>query len=157
MAPPKPAEPKKKYFTVEEANRALPLVKVIVGDIVRQFQSVSDLRQRLSLVLTEHRRPSSDPYSEELAQTQTELEVEESKLETYIDELSQLGVELKGPDGLCDFYSKIDGREVYLCWRLGEPEVSHWHELNAGVAGRQPLATAAAGAGGKSRSGHRLG
>ena len=34
----------------------------------------------------------------------------------------------------------MDGREVYLCWRLGEPEVLHWHELNAGVAGRKTLA-----------------
>lgn len=144
MAPPKPVEPKKKYFTVGEANKALPLVKAIVGDIVRQYHTVSELRQRLSAVVTEHRRPSTDPYSEELAQSQAGLEGEEAKLEGYIDELSKLGVELKGPDGLCDFYSMMDGREVYLCWRLGEPEVLHWHELNAGVAGRQAL-TAGAG------------
>jgi hypothetical protein len=149
MAPTKPAEPKKKYFTVEEANRALPLVKVIVGDIVRQFQMVNELRQRLAAVVTEHRRPSSDPYSEELAQSQAELESEESKLEGYIDELTKLGVELKGPDGLCDFYSIMEGREVYLCWRLGEPEVLHWHELNAGVAGRQPLTAGAVSRGGR--------
>ena len=79
------------------------------------------------------------PYSEEIAQSQAELEAEEDKLATYIDELTKLGVELKGPDGLCDFPSLMDGREVYLCWRLGEPEVMHWHELNAGVAGRKPL------------------
>jgi hypothetical protein len=151
MAPAKPVEPKKKYFTVDEANRALPLVKVIVGDIVRQFQTVNELKQRLGAVQKQHRRPSSDPYSEELAQTQAELAAEEAKLEAYIDELTQLGVELKGFDGLCDFYSLMDGREVYLCWRLGEPEVLHWHELNAGVAGRQPL-TAAPGP----RAGHRL-
>jgi hypothetical protein len=35
----------------------------------------------------------------------------------------------------------MDGREVYLCWRLGEPEVAHWHELNEGFAGRQKLMT----------------
>lgn len=151
MAPPKSVEPKKKYFTVGEANKALPLVKAIVGDIVRQFQTVNELRQRLSAVVTEHRRPTSDPYSEELAQSQAELESEEGKLEGFIDELSKLGVELKGPDGLCDFYSLMEGREVYLCWRLGEPEVLHWHELNAGVAGRQPL-TAFAGP----RPTHRL-
>jgi hypothetical protein len=115
------------------------LVKAIVGDIVRQYHSVQELKQRLAAVTTEHRRPSSDPYSEELAQSQAELDTEEAKLESYIDELKRLGVELKGPDGLCDFYSIMDGREVYLCWRLGEPEVTHWHELNAGVAGRQPL------------------
>ena len=151
MAPPKPAEPKKKYFTVEEANKSLPLVKAIVSDIVRQFQIVGELRQRLSALTVEHRKPSSDPYSEELAHSQAALEAEEETLESYIDELTRLGVELKGPDGLCDFYSMMDGREVYLCWRLGEPEVMHWHELSAGVAGRQPL-TAHAGA----RSSHRL-
>ena len=140
MPLPKSVEPKRKYFTVEEANKALPLVKAIVGDIVRQYQIVSDLRTRLSAVTKEHRRPSSDPYSEELAHSQSELDNEESKLENYVEELHRLGVELKGPDsGLCDFYSMMDGREVYLCWRLGEPEVLHWHELNAGVAGRQPL------------------
>jgi hypothetical protein len=139
MAATKPVEAKRRYFTVEEANKALPLVKAIVSDIVRQFHLVNELKQRLSAVVSEHRRPSSDPYCEELAQSQAELEAEVAKLEAYIDELSRLGVELKGPDGLCDFYSIMEGREVYLCWRLGEPEVMHWHELNAGVAGRQPL------------------
>jgi hypothetical protein len=139
MAPPKQAEAKRRYFSVEEANKTLPLVKVIVSDIVHQFRVVDDLKQRLSAVLNERRRPASDPYSEELAQTQTVLENEEEKLATYIDELTRLGVELKGPDGLCDFYSIMDGREVYLCWRLGEPQVQHWHELDAGFAGRKPL------------------
>ncbi len=139
MAPPKPVEAKRRYFTVEEANKALPLVKVIVSDIVDQFQVVNDLKQRLSAVLSERRRPAGDLYSEELAQTQSELATEEEKLAGFIDELTKLGVELKGPDGLCDFYSMMDGREVYLCWRLGEPQVMHWHELDAGVAGRKPL------------------
>ncbi len=140
MAPPKPPEVKRKYYTVEEANKTLPLVRAIVGDIVRQFHTVNELRTRLSAVMNDRRKPSSDPYSEELAQSQAELESEEEKLAAFIDELAKLGVELKGPEGLCDFYSIMDGREVYLCWRLGEPQVMHWHELNAGVAGRKPLA-----------------
>ncbi len=117
MAPPKPsAEAKRRYYTVDEANRTLPLVKAIVTDFVRQYRIVVDLKQRLSAVLNERRRPSSDPYSEELAQTQAELETEEEKLSAFHDELTKLGVELKGEDGLCDFYSHMDGRVVYLCW-----------------------------------------
>jgi hypothetical protein len=139
MAPPKPAETKRRYFTVEEANRTLPLVKVIVGDIVQQYRVVVDLKQRLAAVLNARRKPAADPYSEELAHSQAELEAEEGKLAHYVDELTKLGVELKGEDGLCDFYSIMDGREVYLCWRLGEPQVMHWHELDAGFAGRKPL------------------
>ena len=49
------------------------------------------------------------------------------------------GDETACPEGLVDFPSRLDGRTVFLCWRLGEPEVLHWHELDAGFAGRQPL------------------
>jgi hypothetical protein len=140
MAPPNPVEAKPKFFSVEDANKALPLVKAIVGDIVRQFQVFNELKQRLSSVHRDRKRPTNDLYAEETAQIQAELDREESKLADFIEELSRLGVELKGPDdGLCDFPSLKDGREVYLCWRLGENEVAHWHEKNAGVAGRQPL------------------
>jgi hypothetical protein len=140
MAPAKPtAAKKRRYFTVEEANKALPLVRMIVSDIVRQDRIVEDLQERLSTLTRERRRPSNDLYAEELAQSQAELEAEEAKLTTYLDELKRLGVEFKGADGLVDFYSMIDGREVFLCWRLGEPEVSFWHDLDAGFAGRQAL------------------
>ena len=140
MPPPNPVEAKPKFFSVEEANKALPLVKAIVGDIVRQFQVVNELRHRLGSVNKERRRPANDPYAEETAQSQAELDAEETRLATFIDELNRLGVDLKGPsEGLCDFPSIRDGREVYLCWRLGEAGVTHWHEKNAGFAGRQPL------------------
>jgi hypothetical protein len=141
MAPAKPlAEKKRKYFSVAEANKALPLVKAIVEDIVRQSRVVDSLHQRVERVLKERRRPSDDLYSEEHAQTQSELEAEEEKLASYISELKNLGVELKSDEtGLCDFRSIRDGREVYLCWRLGEPELMFWHELDAGFAGRRRL------------------
>ncbi len=139
MAPAKPiAEKKKRYFTVEEANKALPLVRMILGDIVSQYRVVEELQQRLAEVPKERRRSPGDPYSEELAQSQAEFEAEEAKLRSYIDELRRLGVEFKGPDGLCDFYSMMDGREVFLCWRLGEPEVQFWHDLDGGFAGASP-------------------
>jgi len=140
MAPAKSTvEKKRRYFTVEDANKALPLVRMIVSDIVRQYRIVDDLQQRLSVVARERRRSSNDVYSEELAQSQAELDAEENTLRNYIDELRRLGVEFKGPDGLCDFYSIMDGREVFLCWRLGEPEVRYWHDIDAGFAGRRPL------------------
>lgn len=149
MPSPNPVEAKRKYFTAEEANKMLPLVRAIVGDIVDQYTSVNGLRERLSAVPVERRRPPNDVYTEELAQSQAELDSQETRLAAYIDELARLGVELKGPDGLCDFPSLRDGRPVYLCWRLGEPQVLHWHELNAGVAGRQLLNPAPV------KSGHR--
>jgi len=51
-----------------------------------------------------------------------------------------MGIELKDPElGLVDFRSIREGREVYLCWQLGEEHLSFWHEIDTGFAGRQPL------------------
>ena len=138
MAP--PVEAQRKFFTLEEANRTLPLVRMIVTDIVAQYRTVNDLHQRLAALTSKRRKRSEDdPYAQEVAQSEGELEAEETKLREYVEELEKLGVELKGPDGLCDFPSLLDGREVYLCWRLGEPEIQYWHDLHAGFAGRQPI------------------
>ena len=50
------------------------------------------------------------------------------------------GIEIKDPaTGLIDFPSLRDGRVVYLCWRMDEENITHWHETNAGFSGRQPL------------------
>ena len=132
----------KKYFSVEQANKTLPLVQKIVGDIVRQFQIVQDLDSRLHKVLQrDGKRRNDDPYTEELAHTKAELESEGERLRSYQEELEHLGVELKGADGLCDFPGLKEGREVCLCWKLGEPAVQFWHEVHTGFAGRQPIAT----------------
>ena len=53
--------------------------------------------------------------------------------------LSELGVEVKQADGLCDFRSRFDGRVVLLCWKFGEERITYFHELDAGFSGRQPL------------------
>ena len=59
----------------------------------------------------------------------------------YIAELDSIGCELKDTrTGLIDFRSRLGGREVYLCWKLGEREIEHWHELDAGFSGRRSIA-----------------
>jgi hypothetical protein len=134
-----------RHYSVEDANRALPYVRAIVSDIVRQNGVVEELQQRLARLGRERRRNASsdDVYSEEMIQFRRELEAEEERLDTFHQELKALGVELRNMDGLCDFPSLMDGREVYLCWRLGEPTVAHWHELEAGFAGRRRIADTA--------------
>ena len=130
----------RRYYTVEEANNALPLVKAIVADIVRQFREVRDRKERLDAIRKRPQRAETSVYAEEVAQIEEELEKDVRVLQGYVDELTKLGVELKDLDkGLCDFWGRMDGRDVYLCWMLGEDEVAHWHELEAGFAGRQSL------------------
>ena len=143
---------KKKYFTIEEANNALPLVRAIVTDIVAKYREVSDRKARLDQIRDSRKdkdRARNDLYGEELVQVEEELEQEVVRLQEFIDELEALGVELKDISrGLIDFWSIMDGREVYLCWLLGEEEVGHWHELDAGFAGRQSLLAGSASDGG---------
>ena len=135
-----------KLFTVEEANATLPLVRAIMQDLAGLSQELVERRQRLDHLLGDRETEEGDPYGEELAQIQEELEREISKLQEYVDELRVLGVEPKnGPDGLIDlvdFPAEIEGRRVYLCWRLGEPEVSFWHDIETGYAGREAIPTA---------------
>ncbi|MBI2827433.1 MAG: DUF2203 domain-containing protein [Planctomycetia bacterium] len=140
----------RKTFTVESANAALPLVRAIVSDLAQLSREVVERRDRLSLLLAGRERGSQDLYGEELTQIEEELEKDSRRLQEYVEELRQLGVEPKnGPEGLVDFPAVMDGRPVYLCWKLGEPEVLHWHDLDAGFRGRQPLTagTAAEGPG----------
>ena len=127
-----------KLFTVEEANQCLPLVRAITSDLVTLTLEVLDRRQRLAMLTAGRDRDASDVYSEELASIEAEIDKDAQRLHEYVRELIDLGVEPKSAaDGLVDFPSMLEGRIVLLCWKLGEPEVMHWHEIDAGYAGRQ--------------------
>jgi hypothetical protein len=61
-------------------------------------------------------------------------------LRTEIERLATEGILLRDPEtGLVDFPAEREGERVYLCWRLGEDRVGHWHPLDTGFAGRRPL------------------
>lgn len=125
----------------------LPLVRAITTDVVRLSRDLIQRRQRLSS-LSAHRSENHlfPQYEEEVNRTEEELERDFTQLQEYVGELRQLGVEPKSaPDGLVDFPAIVDGRLVYLCWKLGEPEVAWWHELDAGFVGRQPIAQSGSG------------
>ncbi len=133
-----------KLYTVEEANASLPLVRAIVGDLVELSRDVIDRRHRLSLLRAGPGR--RDPYQEELAQVEDDLRKDAERLREYVDELRALGIEpTNGSEGLVDFPALVDGRKVFLCWKLGEPEVRYWHEPDAGYRQRHPLRLESAG------------
>jgi len=112
------------------ANKSLPLVKRIVADIVRAHANVAGCREVLERTTA----------AKDVAMVQKELDLAVTRLEELVDELSNVGVELKDYEqGLVDFIGRHEGRDVYLCWKLGEDRITHWHELNAGFAGRKPV------------------
>lgn len=141
----------KRLFTVEEANATLPLVRAICADMSELSQSLLERRERLAHLAGRRaaagKTDPNDPYLEELAQVEKDLNDESERLQEYVTELRDLGVEPKdAPKGLVDFPSMMDDRVVFLCWQLGEAEVLYWHEVADGFPGRQPLtAESAAG------------
>jgi hypothetical protein len=129
----------KKYFTVAEANAALPLLRAILRDVTELAKDLFERQERLSRVQKTSSRVDQ-PHQEEVQRMMEELEADQERMREYLQELKNLNVELKDYfTGLIDFPCRREGRDVYLCWRLGEPDVAHWHEIDAGFAGRQPL------------------
>jgi hypothetical protein len=145
MVSPTQGRRKKKLFTLVEANATLPLVRAIVRDITELARDLRERNERLNRVQQTPRATLGDAYQEEMHQIQDELGRDQERMQELETELESLGVELKDYySGLIDFPSLREGREVYLCWRFGEPEVAYWHELDAGFAGRQKIMEGAA-------------
>lgn len=127
-------------FTVDQANRMLPLVSRITQDIVvhheRWLQAIGEFE-----VVNSGGALGAD--ADRAMQLQHEAERIARDIQGFVSELQALGVEVKSFDlGLVDFPSERDGRRVLLCWKLNEPEVGHWHEMDEGYGGRQPLVKA---------------
>jgi hypothetical protein len=126
-----------KLFTVDLANRTLPLVRRIVEDVVAVQRRWQETIAELDVLSVEARTDLPDPRIVALERTAQGLAAE---LDAFEAELEALGIQLKDRRiGLIDFPSELDGRRVLLCWRLGEPSVQFWHDEDAGFAGRQPL------------------
>ena len=135
--PPAQSGAMRSRFTVEDANRTLPLVRRIVGDAVRDYWRWQDKVRQYEEVAANRVAEVPSEEAERLEQETTQLARD---IDGYIAEIRELGVELKGFDtGLVDFPGEMNGKPVLLCWQLGEESVQYWHEEDAGFAGRQPL------------------
>ncbi len=85
-------------------------------------------------------QPEGRDRSQEQLNLKAEIDAAAGKINGYLGELEQIGCEFKGFDqGLVDFHGRLGEREILWCWKLGEDRITHWHELEAGFEGRQPL------------------
>ena len=143
----RPSRPKRR-FTLQEANRSLPLVKRVVGDIVKTHAQAMRLQREVERQqpASHKQRPSQQQQTPPPAAPATQATIQAqldacmNQLEDFVDELSEIGCELKDyQTGLIDFVGRHEGRDVYLCWKLGEERITHWHELDSGFAGRQSI------------------
>jgi hypothetical protein len=131
-------------FTIEAVNALLPELNLVMASQMQRRAAIEDrLRQLATLVgdvpdaegveVRESDPPPVRELKEDLA----------GRMEEYRrawDELEALGAVLKDPrTGLVDFYGRVDGRLVWLCWKYGETTLGHYHGLDEGFAGRKPL------------------
>jgi len=127
-----------KHFTLVEANATLPYVRKIVEDIVAEYERWRDAIYRYELLAAGSKVEGGE--TEEQVALRDDVDEIAQRINEYINELTAVGCVFKGFEGgLVDFYSRHGDRDVFLCWKLGEPEVSYWHEIDAGFSGRRPI------------------
>jgi hypothetical protein len=124
-----------RYFTLREANQALIVIRPLMDEI-------QNIRQKILA-----RRPEVWPVVEQAAgnggsQAASKMVREFEHVDTLVHQVQDTGALFKDINlGLLDFPALKEGREVYLCWKYGEQDIAFWHEIEAGYAGRQPIAS----------------
>ena len=124
-----------RYFTLEQANEALKLIRPLMEDI-------QAIRQRILAS-----QPEAWPAIEKSVgnggnRALSNLVQDFELLDALVHRILETGVQIKDVNlGLLDFSALRDGREVYLCWKFGEGDIAYWHEVDAGFAGRQSIVT----------------
>ena len=122
-----------RFFTLEEASALLPHLEEIIGQILAARQRILDKRPEIWPVLEKASQNGGNLAAGAIV---SEFDI----IQRGVRAVADLGVTLKDVNtGLVDFLTERDGREVYLCWRYGEPEIGYWHELHTGFASRRPL------------------
>ena len=134
----------RRYFTVAEANAMIGMLEEHFG---RMLQLQAQIRSTYARLDSAGHAPGDDSFEVAPAGVSTEVVGDLATLRTLVDALKvdvgallESGCIVKDIDrGLIDWYAKVDGRDVFLCWKLGEKEVQFWHDLEAGFAGRHPI------------------
>lgn len=132
-----------KLFTVSEANELLEHVRPLVEQLQLFQKSILKLSRQIDTNQDKISAGNGYPVKE-LQHSVEDLSEEQRRLIKRFDaglvDLEELGAVLKDlGQGLVDFYSLRGDEMVFLCWRLGEPEVGFWHSLDTGFASRQPV------------------
>ena len=125
--------PSKKLFTLDEANAFVPQLL----DLVPRIQKLSiSLNKDFPDIKNAREKAKWNGGSDQGVDYLNAV----LKYNDLMHRIEGMGCEVKGiREGLVDFPSLREGREVYLCWRMPEKEILFWHDLNTGFSGRKPI------------------
>lgn len=127
----------KRYYTVEEANAMLPAVRPLL-ERLRDLQQQLATRQAAAGRLQDRARTNGHSVKGE--GLVSEIEAITAEIRQGLAQFSEWGIVVRDLSlGLIDFLGQRDGRDVWLCWHLGEERVAFWHEIDTGYRNRRPL------------------
>ena len=126
-----------RLFTTREANAMLPTLQPLLRALADRHAERGQLEELLIEVEQEARDGGS---ARDCVELEVRLDENLAELKRLFEALARHGVEVKDPAiGLIDFHAQRGVEVVYLCYKLGEPEVAYWHPLDDGYRGRKPL------------------
>ncbi len=127
-----------RFFTLEEAERTLPLVRGIVADLVQEYPGWRAGVSRYEELALAARADSGE--TDEMQSALADVNARAARIDVYLKELESIGCVFKGFEaGLVDFLSLRNDEPILLCWRLGEERITHWHPVDGGFEGRRPV------------------
>lgn len=127
--------PMPQYFTLQQANEALKIIRPLMDEVMRIRQRILANQPEIWSAVEKSAGNGGSP-------TLSKMVVEFEKFDVLIHKIQDAGAQIKDINiGLLDFSAQKDGREVYLCWQHGEGDIAYWHEIEDGYAGRQPIAS----------------
>ena len=138
-----------RFYDLDEANAAIPEVRTILESLRDQRAELIRLRDAVLAHATEDdSRGESRGDATTEAKIDADVRVLRLRMQGVIDRMQagvvridEMGITLREIEtGLIDFPALASGRQIWLCWRLGEGDVEWWHELGDGFGGRQALA-----------------
>jgi hypothetical protein len=129
-----------RLFTVDEANALLPSIKDLLAEFNTLRRQLLRTAQELETLEQQRDRSNILTRARNLRLLRERLGADREATRAALEKITTLGVQVKGLEpALIDFPSRRGGRIVLLCWQEGEPGVGHWHDIEDGFAGRQPL------------------
>ena len=130
-----------RFYDLDEANDALRELGPILTALRDQRAELIRLRDRV-LAATDgaEATPDADDAQDELRLLRMRMQGVIDQMQAGVARIDEMGVTLRDIEsGLIDFPALVSGRQLWLCWRLGEGDVGWWHELSTGFEGRRPL------------------
>ena len=135
------ADEESKYFSLTEAERLRVQLEPILIEAMESRRKMSDVDDKISALAEKISRSGGLSVSyEKAARRRLERNQLEQGIQSALERIIETGCVIKDLDvGLLDFPARIDGDEVYLCWKLGEDRIRFYHRQDEGFAGRKPI------------------